>query len=340
MFPDVSVAMIVNVLIHASIPVAVYDHVHAHSNAGEPFTSTIDIPPVSVTTPMIVTTDPVIDALSVWEDTLTFGGVTSGALTIYESVLEAIAFIFQALSENVPVPTSTEIDHEDIVGVTVKVYPVALVDTKALIVPLLTLMSQDEKFTGISEKVARTDIAQVMVPVALDESRTVGGVESKVTDDPSVVPVTVVPVFHAVSEKSIVNGGVRDHVVVTTPVDIHETPLQTETRGILLFTHDILTTTHVSVSLPVNDTDMTSPLFANDHDKLLFDSTCTPVSIGTKSNEVKCDVSKLQVCTPETIGEQERFEIIPDPFTTFPLLSRTMMESIPSGPVGNINHEK
>jgi hypothetical protein len=114
-----------------------------------------------------------------------------------------------------------------------------------------------------------------------------------VTIVPSVLD-TVVHVFPFASEKLIVNAGVIEPVVVTTPLADQTFPFPAILRGRLLFTPLIDTVTPVSDSLPVKLRLILSPAIATDPLLVLFDSICTAVKNGLKSNDVKWLVSKKQ----------------------------------------------
>ncbi len=85
----------------------------------------------------------------------------------------------------IPVPTET-VTIPDIVGVTVKVYPVELVCVKPLGVPLVTSTSLPLNHSSASEVVAATMIDPVIVPVAVEERVIPGAVASS-------IPLEVIP---------------------------------------------------------------------------------------------------------------------------------------------------
>lgn len=112
--------------------------------------------------------------------TATTGATVSagaGILTLYESVFEAIERLPTA-SENIPVHTETVIVPVDPDGVTVIVYPVALLVRNPLTTPLIADTSASVRFIVGSDVTIFTDIAHVIVGVAVDERIAVGRVTS------------------------------------------------------------------------------------------------------------------------------------------------------------------
>lgn len=108
------------------------------------------------------------------------GDIVSAGLaifTVYESVFDAVDGLLAA-SENIPVHTDIVIVPVDTDGVTVTVYEVALLTTKELATQFVTDISASIRFAVGSEVAMSTEIAPVRVPVAVEESITLGRVTS------------------------------------------------------------------------------------------------------------------------------------------------------------------
>ena len=158
------------------------------------FTITLATHPVSVTLPERVG-NPVTISLFTCDVIVTIGATVSPLLVppvlvvplavMNESVLDTL-FGFPAASENTPVHTDTIIVPVDPDGVTVIAYQVELLLTKLLVNQPVTEISANTRSAVSSDVVIPTEIAHVMVPLAVEESIAPGGVISS-------CPVSVIP---------------------------------------------------------------------------------------------------------------------------------------------------
>ncbi len=139
-FPNRSVATTLMIFTPPVRLLITFDQVPVQRVAAAPFTKTLAMPPVSVVVPEN-TGEPLTRAPLECDVIATTGAMVSAvAPIVYESVFDAL-FVFQAASENVPLPTETVTVPVDAVGVIVNEYPVPLRAVNPLAVALVVDIS-------------------------------------------------------------------------------------------------------------------------------------------------------------------------------------------------------